>query len=513
MNKPVQQSPLFHDLQSLPMGDDMIFTSNGQLHDTILAYSDKISCSAEQEIELQDCRAFYYVQKGIIEVSYTADETKITVALLGPGDFFGEIGFFDGGSRVRDIRATEDAEICRFDLAVVEKLYQEKPELYGRLVTSLTQRICKKFRRVLEENEPLIGYAASLATRRRGFTESKPMPGRLLKSPAWYKVSSEVETLKAELFNISYQLQKDIFSEEPDKEISRHCFTVLDAINENLARYKMLMETQGDQDLMWGFIFKEIFPYIMRSRFVERAYYKPKGYAGDFLMMEHIYRDLPEGDGKLGKIVDAWCLQRPGAKAIRGRRKLLSAQLASLSKSFRHNGSHIRIMNLACGPNRELFDFLANCEYSQAIEALCVDIDSEALRYTNQHVNVFPHMASIRLMNENLVKWSLGRVSHEIGKQHIIYSAGLCDYLDRRLFQAMIKRCHEHLEPGGKLILGNFAPYPDQIFMDEILHWELLYRTGEDLAEIFADTPFGNNIEILAEEEEVNLFILATKEG
>ena len=143
------------------------------------------------------------------------------------------------------------------------------------------------------------------------------MPSSLLKSPAWYKVSSEVETLKAELFNLSYRLQKDTSSEEPDEEISKACFVVLDTINENLAKYKMLMETQEDQDLMWGFIFKEIFPYIMRSRFVERAYYKPKGYAGDFLMMEHIYRDKPDGDGKLGKIVDAWCLQRPGAKAIR----------------------------------------------------------------------------------------------------------------------------------------------------------------------------------------------------
>jgi extracellular factor (EF) 3-hydroxypalmitic acid methyl ester biosynthesis protein len=513
MNKAVQPSPLFHDPLSFPMGDDVIFTGNGQLNDSILAYSDKIRCSAGQEILLQDCRAFYYVQKGIIEVSFTANETKITVALIGPGNFFGEIGFFDGGSRVRDIRATEDADICRFDLAVIEKLYHEKPELYGRLVTTLTQLICKKFRSVLEENEPLIGYAASLATRKRGFTESRPMPGRLLKSPAWYKVSSEVETLKAELFNLSYQLQKDTSSEEPDEEISKDCFIVLDTINENLAKYKMLMATQEDQDLMWGFIFKEIFPYIMRSRFVERAYYKPKGYAGDFLMMEHIYLDKPDGDGKLGKIVDAWCLQRPGAKAIRGRRKLLSAQLASLSRPFLRNGFHIKIMNLACGPNRELFDFLATCEYSQDIEALCVDIDSEALRFTNQHVNVFPHMASIRLMKENLVKWALGKVSHEIGKQHIIYSAGLCDYLDRRLFQAMIKRCHEHLESSGKLILGNFAPYQDQIFMDEILHWKLLYRTSEDLADIFAETPFGNNIEILTEEEGVNLFVIATKEG
>ena len=512
MNNAGQFASLFPEVETSLMDQHDIFSGNGRLSPAILDYAEKIVCSAGEALELHNCRAFYYVQQGIIDVSYTAEETKITVALIGSGNFFGEIGFFDGGSRVRDIRATEDAEIYRFDMAVIETMYQENPALYGSLVTALTQLICKNFRRVLEENEPLVGYAASLSTRRRTFTGSKPLPARLLKSPAWFKVSGEIETLKAELFNISYRLLEDTSSEELDEKTRRDCFLVLDAINGNLADYKMLMETQEDRDLMWGFIFKEIFPYIMRSRFVERAYYKPKGYAGDFLMMEHIYQDRPDGDGKLGKIVDAWCLQRPGAKAIRGRRKLLASQLAALSGSFLDRGSRIRVMNLACGPNRELFDFLADCKYSQAIEALCVDIDSEALQFTNQYVNVFPHGASIRLMNENLVKWSLGRVSHEIGKQHIIYSAGLCDYLDRRLFQAMISRCHEHLEPGGKLLLGNFAPYPDQIFMDEILHWQLLYRTREDLQDIFMDTPFGGNIEILAEEEDVNLFVLATKE-
>ena len=442
-------SSLFPDSDSSQ--EEELFDSSPEYQNfikTILSYSERISCKAGQEVQLQSMRAFYYVQKGVIEVSYTANDTKITVALLGKGNFFGEIGFFDGGSRVREIRATEDADICCFSLPVVEKIFQDEPHLYGRLTTHLTQLICRKFRRVLEENEPLTGYAASLSTRRRSYTESKPMPEKLLKSTSWHRVSKEIEAAKAELFNISYSLQKESSQATPDEKTASACFKVLDTINEGLADYKNLMENQGDRDLMWGYIFKEIFPYIMRSRFVERAYYKPKGYAGDFLMMEHIYRDEPDGDGKLGKIVDAWCLQRPGAKAIRGRRKLLAGQLATLSSRFLETSPHVKVMNLACGPNRELFDFLSQCEYTQAIEALCVDIDSEALQFTNQNVNVFPHKASIRFMNENLVKWSLGRVSHQIGKQHIIYSAGLCDYLDRRLFQALITRCHEHLEPG-----------------------------------------------------------------
>ena len=81
----------------------------------------------------------------------------------------------------------------------------------------------------------------------------------------------------------------------------------------------------------------------------------------------------------------------------------------------------------------------------QRVTALCVDIDSEALRHTNQHVNIFPHRASVRLMSENVIKWAIGRVRHHIEPQDIIYSSGLCDYLDPRLFRALICRCHEHL--------------------------------------------------------------------
>ena len=168
-------------------------------------------------------------------------------------------------------------------------------------------------------------------------------------------------------------------------------------------------------------------------------------------------------------------------------------------------------MNLACGPNRELFDFLDECEYSERIEALCVDIDSEALQYTNQYVNIFPHRASIRLMSENVIKWSLGRVKHHIEPQDIIYSSGLCDYLDPRLFRALITQCYNHLKPGGTLMLGNFTFYPDSLFLDKLLKWELIYRSEEEMKELFAPTPFGDQVRIIAEKEHVNLFALATK--
>ncbi len=487
--------------------------SNSQITEESLAYSITIDCPQGEAIDLQEdaSASFYYVKKGSIEVSYTANETKITVALLGPGQFFGEIGYFDGGSRIRDIRAVENAEIGVFNTKTMLTFQQENPDLFCSFLSFITKSICGKFRRVLEESEPLTGYGAALSTGGKGYDESQPIPTEFLKTSQWHQINKMVEEFKAQFFNISYALQKDqgpyIVPDIKDK-----CLTLLDGFNTRLTELAANFAGDKSEEMIWGYIFKEAFPYFMRSRFGERAYYKPKGYAGDFNMIEMLYADQPDGDGKIGKIIDEWLIHTPAARAIRGRRLLLKNELIKHSSKFKDDTDTINIMNLACGPNRELFDFIGECEYSEKINALCIDIDTEALQFTNQYVNTFPHMASIRLMSENLVKWALGRAQQNFGQQNIIYSSGLIDYLDRRLVLKFVSRCYEHLKPGGKLLLGNFSPTnPIKSLMDNILQWRLIHRSSEDLKSIFHDTPFKDNVEIISEKQGINLFAVGTR--
>ncbi len=462
----------------------------------------------------KESQAFYYVIRGTVEVSYTdQSDTRITVALIGEQEFFGEIGFFDGETRVRDIKANGPVEVAVFNHVTMDNLRSTDPSLYMDFLTFLTRKICRKFRSIAGEREPIASYAESLSTRHSStYTQSRPLPPPLIHSEAWHFASSRVEQYKAELFDLSHKLQKNAAEGMPDTRVENRCIELLGELSTSLVEFDRAIRGTGYQEVVWGYVFKEIFPYLMRSKFAERAYFKPKGYAGDYLMMEHIYANEPKGDGRLGEIVDTFCLQRPGSLAIHGRRKLLKEHLARISGLAAAEGKVTRIMNLACGPNRELFDFLAECPYSELIEALCVDIDPEALQYTNQFVNIFPHRASVRLMSENVIKWALGRVSHQLGKLDIIYSAGLCDYLDDRLFKALIKQCYNHLNPGGSLLLGNFTAYTDSLFLDKLLKWELIYRNADDLKELFSSTPFRDHVQIIAEKENVNLFALARKE-
>jgi CRP-like cAMP-binding protein len=490
------------------------WTNEQELIARVLSFARKIDFTAGDTVLSPDTKtdAFYYVRKGAIEVSYAgAGETKITVALIGPGEFFGEIGFFDQGSRVRTIVAFENIDIALFDQDVMDNIRDRQPDLYIDFLFYLTKKICRKFRHIAGESSPIAAYADSIAGRRScKYTGAKPLPSSLIRSELWHLVHERVEKLSMELFDISLALQEKSQHGGDDAQVQERCFTVLTGLVDDMPLFDEKISGSGYEDVLWGYIFKEVYPYFMRSRYAARSYHKPKGYAGDFLMIEHVYKNVAEGDGRLGELVDEFCLGRPASKAIRGRRRLLAEQLGLLTAPLAERGNQIAIMNLACGPNRELFDFLQGCEYSELINALCVDIDSEALQYTNKYVNTFSHLASVRLMKENVIKWSLGRVRQQIAPQDIIYSAGLCDYLDDRLFKALITRCYHHLKPGGTLILGNFDSHKDAVFMDRILRWELIYRNSEQLLELFADTPF-STATVLSEEEHVNLFALAVR--
>lgn len=485
-----------------------------ELIEKILPFSELMLCRKNEDVVVKGTKSryFYYVQKGTIEVSYTAGTTKIVVAIIGAGSFFGEIGYFDGVSRVRDIKATQDSEICVFDYEMIQKLQRENPVLYGKFMAFMAKSICAKFRRILQDQEPLTGYAASLSAGKRKLTYAQPVPEKFLQTTQWRNLNKFIEEFKATLFDLSYKLQKDS-SPYISELLEKECNDILYKFNDDIQNVKDYIRNPEDEELIWGYIFKEAYPYFMRSRFAERTYFKPKGYAGDFMMMEMIYHNRPDGDGKLGLLVDKWLLQSPSSKAVRERRRFLSAKLKLLTLEKIEQNETINIMNVACGSNRELCDFLAQCEYSDKIKAICVDIDSEALQYSDSIIKSFPHKASIKLMKENLIKWALGSTRQEFGLQDIIYSAGLADYLNDKLFVSLITRCYKHLKPGGVLIIGNFAPNSDEIFMDNIMQWPLIYRSEDKFKQLFAESPFGQNIEITYEAQKVTVFAIATKES
>jgi hypothetical protein len=456
--------------------------------------------------------SIYYVKTGSIEVFYTLQKTKIVVALVGKGNFFGETGYFDDISRIREIRAKEYSEIFVFSKETLDKIQTDHPRLFGDLIYHLAQSVCVKFRTLLEERDPLQSYAESLSTGYRTYNTLTPLPEDFFHTREWSIIHVMVRDFKQQMDMLSEELYAHK-SHQLDDSLIKKGHKILNYFFYGLKQFKKRIVNTSIESFMWHYIFKEIYPVIMKSRFADRAYTKPKGYAGDFMMMEMLYQNTPDGDGKLGIVIDHWCLSTPSAQAVRNRKKLLSRKIKTICDEKKENqNGPIHIMNLACGPNRELFDFLYQCDYSERIDATCVDIDSQALHYIDQQINNFSHKAVIRLMNENLIKWAIGKIDLDFGLHDIIYSAGLTDYLNDDLFTAFVNRCYSQLNDNGYLIIGNFATInPDRLFMDHILDWRLIYRTGDELKQLFQQTAFCDNVSVFSESQKVNLFVQGIK--
>src|SRR6266536_4469434 len=66
-----------------------------------------------------------------------------------------------------------------------------------------------------------------------------------------------------------------------------------------------------------AYVTGETLPHLMQSGFMNRARTQPRGYAGDFLTIEMIYRNVGVGDGRMGRFLDGWGLSTSPCIAVR----------------------------------------------------------------------------------------------------------------------------------------------------------------------------------------------------
>lgn len=99
----------------------------------------------------------FFVQHGKVRLSYP-DESghDVTVAVLGPGAFFGEISLLDGGPRTATARTDSDATLLVLNRANFYQFIQRHPPAAMHVIAILGQRqreSMAKLRQVRNENE------------------------------------------------------------------------------------------------------------------------------------------------------------------------------------------------------------------------------------------------------------------------------------------------------------------------------------------------------------------------
>jgi extracellular factor (EF) 3-hydroxypalmitic acid methyl ester biosynthesis protein len=257
-----------------------------------------------------------------------------------------------------------------------------------------------------------------------------------------------------------------------------------------------------------------LLPIFRASPLLRRAFDKPLGYAGDYEMMNMLYREHAEGDSLFARALNVYGAQEPAAVANINRLEYLGEKIAEMA---RQREGRIRIASIGCGPAREITQLLErNPELGSRLEVALIDQERRAIGFCERTLGPLAAQtgAKVQFIEESVRRLLTARkLSATLGQRELIYSAGLFDYLNTRSVSALLGALYEALVPGGTLFVGNVAAHnPTRYFMEYCLDWFLIHRSPEELlgfAEALVPQPSVSDVE--AEPLGVNLFLRVVK--
>lgn len=263
------------------------------------------------------------------------------------------------------------------------------------------------------------------------------------------------------------------------------------------------------------FFQKRLHSCLLKSRLFNRSITKPLGYAGDYEMMNIIYRNTYEGEDLFSQVMNKVDCEGTAARAVRNRRTYLCRKMVNLV-SGNASQSDLKIMSVACGPAHEFVDMLRGFEgkpFPFSIRFVAMDQDMMALEDARDRINPMvkgsPHI-SVHFEHDNIKRLIVEKGNHRdlYGGLDLIYSAGLFDYLSDRASNRLIHKLYSFLKPGGLLIIGNFGLYnPQRFVMEYGAEWFLIHRGEYEFRMLAEDLPGLPELSVEKEPEGVNLFL------
>jgi CRP-like cAMP-binding protein len=141
--------PLFQEL------DDDELT-----HVLIVALFKRYSAGAQILVEEQSGGQLHVIRDGQVRISKTVPglgEEALTI--LGPGEFFGEVEFFDGSPASAHAIAHTDCEMLQIPHAEMRGLIQSHPQLAARFFWAFGQTLASRLRETNQRMASLLAIS------------------------------------------------------------------------------------------------------------------------------------------------------------------------------------------------------------------------------------------------------------------------------------------------------------------------------------------------------------------
>ncbi|MGB7746715.1 MAG: class I SAM-dependent methyltransferase [Verrucomicrobiia bacterium] len=296
--------------------------------------------------------------------------------------------------------------------------------------------------------------------------------------------------------------------------IARHVISAFNAQHERFEdlAYAIPEEHYGVHQ---EFVRRHWQPLFICSPFGQRTFYKPLGYAGDYEMMNMIHRNRPEGGSLYEKLIHFLLVSQWPAQSVRNRVAHLKYHLLHETARVVRAGRRARILNVGCGPAREVQEFLKETPLANEADFVLLDFNEETLGYVRDQINQAKNQFSRQTGAETR------RVSvHQLLRQNahqehfgsepgydLIYCGGLFDYLSEPTCQSLMNLFYGWLRPGGTVIVANMNDSkPFRNFIEFVLDWQLIYRDSGKMLALVPER-VRDATRVITEPTSVNLFL------
>lgn len=244
-----------------------------------------------------------------------------------------------------------------------------------------------------------------------------------------------------------------------------------------------------------------------------RARFKPRGYAGDFEMLDRICRQTC-CDHPLGRALDRYFLRQAAPQAVRTRTQQMAAAL--VADRLRRPTADYHAVSVGSGPAGDIASALAMLPEDRraGLRVTLLEVDPDALDFAQARLEPVLSPALLECERTNLFRLPKtadgGRL---LAQPDFLVCPGLFDYLDEGPAIAMLELFWRQLAPGGLLLVGNFAPHnPTRAYMEWIGNWYLIYRTAAQLEQLARHAAIpSDQFTITSERLGLDLFLVAQK--
>jgi len=198
----------------------------------------------------------------------------------------------------------------------------------------------------------------------------------------------------------------------------------------------------AERPALMKYCFDACSPEMDRGQVLRHERNKPLGYPGDYLIIDWLLQNYIGDSG--GEEWDLWFQRQDASKAVRNRRDYLSELFGTLAEA----SPSLSVLNLACGPCRDVCEAVRASSSKNGVLFHCIDIDQRALDYAQALADEHGVSDMLRLERRNVMRL---RPTTEYS---LVWCSGLFDYLDDRQATFLLRRMWQMTCGGGGSLLS-----------------------------------------------------------